>query len=110
MANTTETAQAMILDGKAIRSSDCTPSAQTWLRKQVATGRLAKLTGIYGWCPAHSNWTFYVAANRAPAFRQQCLLDYAKLTRAAAVDQIMFGNFEAARKLTALADEWEAYA
>ena len=90
-----------IYSGRAVRSSDASPTGQAWLRREAATGRVVKLTNIVGWCPAHTRWTFYVSSNSAAAFLDKCRADHADIVGAAILDCYVRGQAADAHKLQA---------
>jgi hypothetical protein len=89
--NTQATREA-IYAGRAVKSFNASPSAQAWLRREAAAGRITRITGQRGWCPAHSRWTFYVSSNRAPAFREECEADFQRIMLCAAMDAHVRAN------------------
>lgn len=98
MLNTAET-KARIYNGHAVRCGHCAPSASAWLRKEVAAGRVARLTGVEGWCPAHARWTFFVSSNHVADFLDRCKADHNALLGNAIMDEYVRGNHEAAQRL-----------
>lgn len=75
-----------ILNGSYVRSGNASASAQAWLRTQVKTGRIVRMTGVEGWCPAHSRWTFYVGHNSVQAFLAKCAFSAAERLTAILMD------------------------
>ena len=105
MAQTQPKVASIIHEGRSISSSwnGMTDADRRWLAGELKAGRVYRLSGLRDGFRLFANTTYWISANRAADLDAECASAAANLCHAAAVDEMVRGNFAGAQRLVELA-------